>query len=146
MKLNIRQSDCQFFINEEQRKVVCVINNTQNLFLEFLRENSAILHLCAYYNQKNLYMPPRFVGVATCSKEDEWNEAVGKKLAFNRAKYNLNRSFFKRANSFVNNVDDALNELITAFNKYGECISKNQEAQCTWLSEKIGSKIELSKK
>jgi serine/threonine protein kinase HipA of HipAB toxin-antitoxin module len=88
-------------------------------------------------------MPDRIVGVATCDENDEWNEEIGKAIAFSRAKYKLHNSFFKRANTFANECGQALNKLIDSLNDYGEQLSANAEKREKWITEKVGSKVFL---
>lgn len=90
-------------------------------------------------------MPDRFVGVATCDENDEWDEEVGKSIAFSRAKYKLHNSFFKRANTFVNECDRTLSKLITSLNDYGEHLTLNAEKREKWITEKVGSEVFLGR-
>ena len=69
-------------------------------------------------------MPPRFVGIATCSPNDEWNEEIGRLIAFNRAKDKYNRSFFKHANNLMEEMDNYLNHVEDCFNNYGRKLSE----------------------
>ena len=133
MKLNITKNDARFVVNPEKRKVVCIIEDTAFLFVDFMQKNfkidvmglwedSTVSALC-----RRLEMPKRFVGIATCDPNDEWNEELGKLIAFSRAKDKLNTSFFKRADTYVNTVDTWLNDAMDLLNKYGEKITVSTE-------------------
>ena len=144
MKINVKptSNNVRFIVRPEQRKVICIISDTRWLLSNFVdlwrkrwdvpREIDEILE-----------MPNRFVGVATCDENDTWDEEVGRMIAFSRAKYKLHTSFFKRANTFVNECDSALNRLITNLNDYGERIGLNADKREAWITKKVGSKVFL---
>lgn len=121
----IKMSDCRFYVNEEERVVVCVIPNTGNMVENFIMENfdfkqiSIPFGLAYDYIEKHLRMPPSFMGKAVCAEGDEWNEEVGRKIAFLRAKDKCYKSFFRHANHFVQMVDRRLNDMIESFNTLG---------------------------
>lgn len=119
-------NDCLFFVNKEKRRVVCRINGTKYNFINFL---SALpeANFFDFFREgigEKLPMPNSFIGIATCSPDDEWDEELGKKIAYHRAKNNMNRSFFKRVNTFFNALDTRLDRLAETFDKYGEKLSK----------------------
>ena len=72
-------------------------------------------------------MPNRFIGIATCGPDDNWNEETERRIAYSRAKANLDKSFFKRARTYVNTVDDWLEDSVVKINRYGEKLSHNAE-------------------
>ena len=59
--------------------------------------------------------------------DDEWDEELGKMIAFSRAKDKCYRSFFKRANALVNAVDRRLNDMMTMFNEMGDKLNEKRE-------------------
>ena len=36
MKINIRPKDCRFIVDQEKRKVICIIDNTENKLFDFI--------------------------------------------------------------------------------------------------------------
>lgn len=142
MKINVKPTseNVRFVVKPERRKVVCIISNAKNYLEDFidLWKNG---WSAPWKVEDNLRMPDRFVGVATCDENDEWNEEIGKAIAFSRAKYKLHNSFFKRANTFVNECDRALAKLITSLNDYGEHLSMNADKREKWITEKVGSEV-----
>jgi len=144
MKINVKPTseNVRFIVQPERRKVVCIISNTKNYlgdFIDLWGNDWSV----PWKVEEILRMPDRFVGVATCDENDEWNEEIGKSIAFSRAKYKLHNSFFKRANTFVNECGRALNKLIDSLNDYGEQLSANAEKREKWITEKVGSKVFL---
>ena len=144
MKINVKPTseNVRFIIQPERRKVICIISNTKHYLGDFvdLWGNN----WCVPWKVEDiLRMPDRFVGVATCDENDEWDEEIGKSIAFSRAKYKLHNSFFKRANTFVNECDRTLTKLITSLNDYGEQLSANAEKREKWITEKVGSEVFL---
>lgn len=146
MKINVKPTseNVRFIVQPERRKVVCIISDTKFLLSDFVdlwrNEWDAPLNIT-----KIMQMPDRFVGVATCDENDEWDEEVGKSIAFSRAKYKLHNSFFKRANTFVNECDRALSKLITSLNDYGEHLTLNAEKREKWITEKVGYEVFLGR-
>lgn len=120
----VRPEDCKFHVNPEKRKVVCIIENTETMFLDFLEPMERLFFIHCQHVAK-YYLPNRFIGVATCSKDDEWNEQTGRLIAYSRAKDKLDKCFFKRANTLINDGDRALEEATSIFNNLGEKLSKN---------------------
>lgn len=129
---NIKPSDARYIINEDKKVVVCIVENTENLFRDFVDNNFRLGTHCDFPNHGrrlnlSLSMPNRFIGIARCSKDDEWSPELGKLIAFSRAKDNINTSFFKRANTYVNFIDKHLNIAVDTFNSLGQKLSKNTE-------------------
>ena len=138
---NIKPSDATYFINEEKKVVVCTIDKTQYLFINFVRENFKIWpnNICDdNFLWCKLIMPNKFTGVARCSESDEWNVETGKLIAFSRMKDNLNKSFFKRANTYVNFLDRAADEAADVLGKIGEKLSVNTEHRHNLIDSIIG--------
>lgn len=134
MRINIKRSDCKFIVKPEDKMVICIIDryNGENLkytLLNFIKvEALGSVDLYPYSKlMRKLEMPTSFIGKAVCSPDDEWNEEVGKKIAYSRAKNKFYTSFYKRANIYVQAVDNALNNLITKFNDLGAALEENKK-------------------
>lgn len=139
-KFNVRPSDCKFIVNKEKGIVTCIYDNSAEVFLRFIEENFKLKVFETWWLSKDLenfeakmYMPNRFVGIATCSKDDEWNEATGRAIAFSRMKDKLNRSFFKRAKTFFRTVDTWLDESVDLINEIGMKLENNQEKRHKYI-------------
>lgn len=141
MKFNITPEDCKFFVDETARKVACVYEHSKQLFVNFACDNFDManeLFLSKNKLYKKCLMPDRFIGVAMCGKDDEWDEQIGRLIAFSRMKDNLNRSFFKRANTYFNWIDAQLNQDADLVNKVGEKLSRNEEHRHAYIEKLIG--------
>lgn len=143
----IKMSDCRFYVNEEERTVVCVIPKTRNLVRHFIEDNFIFSDLSFFdalniWNgekfRKQLSLPDSFMGKAVCSKEDEWDEETGRLIAYSRAKDKCYRSFFKRANMFVQAVDRRLGDMIEKFNDFGLRLEDNRVGINQKIDEKLG--------
>ena len=138
----IKQSDCKFYVNEEERTVVCVIPNTEGMLEEYILENFGFpeFDFSSYWGKlrRKVKMPHSFMGKAVCSKDDEWNEEVGRLLAFSRAKDKCYKSFFKRANMYVQTIDRRLGDMISMFNDLGLKLETKKET----VESKIESLIQ----
>ena len=119
----IKMSDCKFYVNEAERTVVCVIPNTEYMLNDFISEhfsfNDCDIEEALYMSRGSYRMPKSFMGKAVCSKEDEWDEELGRMIAFSRAKDKCYKSFFRRANTLINTFDGRLGDMIMAFNTMG---------------------------
>ena len=131
----IKMSDCNFYVNEEKRTVVCVIPNTKQMLEEFFYEhfNFSDINMIdgiefSRKTEAQLWMPQYFTGKAVCSESDEWNEELGRLIAFNRARTKCYKSFFKRANKMVQAIDRRLGDMIDTFNDFGMKIDAKQTA------------------
>ena len=131
----IKMSDCKFYVDEEARVVICVIPETSYMLRDFIYDNFQFKDVdfwdATNWNMTDTtIMPHSFMGKAVCSKDDEWNEDTGRLIAYQRAKDKCYKSFFKRANTFVQAIDRRLNDIITAFNDMGDKLSdRNLEIQ-----------------
>lgn len=122
-RFNIHPEDCRYIVNEDKRKVICIIDDTEKLFINFADKNFEIPCDCTdtYFGNKTnlrpkLLMPKRFWGVATCDENDAWDEEIGKKIAFSKAKDKLNNSFVKRANLYIHTFDKYLDRAFKMLN------------------------------
>lgn len=147
MKFNVRPTDCKFVVNEEKKTVVCIYEGCQYTFIDFVEANCRFQPFyCVRNGQEPLdllyqkcFMPNRFIGVAKCGENDEWDEKTGRLIAFSRMKDNLNRSFFKRANTFFNTMDKWLDDAAALVNEIGEKLEVNQERRHKHIEDLIGT-------
>lgn len=150
MRFNVTIDDAKFFIDEEKKTVVCVIDDTENLFRDFAITN---FHICTDCDQaynfinrihdgestldEKMLMPNRFVGIAHCSENDEWDEKIGRTVAFSRAKDNLLKSFFKRAATYENFVADAAEQATVILDELWNKFESNTEHRYQYIEELI---------
>ena len=148
MKLTVTMEDATFYVQEDKGKVVCVIPNTQGMARRFLEDNSKISPECDYNYAlqngghgsklyKELEMPNRFVGVASCAEGDTFDEDLGRTIAFHKDK--LYKSMFKKFNMFVNEIDSYIDELTTVINNFGAKLSENSARREKYIQTLVGS-------
>ena len=159
MKMNgIKMSDCKFYVDKEARTVVCVIppiiakdgpeeTFTKHMLQDFVRDNFEGNDCDAcdglkYVFYDKLELPSSFMGKAVCAQGDEWDEELGKMIAFSRAKHKCYNSFFKRANLLVQTLDRRLGDMITAFNDLGLKLTDRHDALQAKIDEKMGKEKE----
>ena len=136
----IKMSDCRFYIDEEARTVVCVIPNTRDMVEDFIMDHFSFpeMEISAYSRlRKAIRMPYSFMGKAVCAEGDEWNEELGRLLAFSRAKDKCYKSFFKRANMYIQAIDRRLGDMINVFNDFGVKLGEKKDV----LEQKIDELI-----
>ena len=146
-RFNVKPEDCRYIVNEEKRKVICLIENTKYSFLNFANDNfvvspDSLSNPWGTITLPNLHdhllMPNRFCGIATCSDTDEWDEETGRLIAYSRAKDNLNKSFFKRANFFINTVDRHVNDAVNTLNRLGEKLEISTDRRHKKIIDAVG--------
>jgi len=142
----IKMKDCRFYVDEAARTVVCVIPNTKDMLINFIDDHFRwddidIYEALTCWNNnkffKKLRMPHSFMGKAVCAPEDEWNEELGRKIAFSKAKDKCYTSFFKRANTMVQAIDHRLNDMIEMFNDFGLKLEDKRQALQDQIDEVI---------
>lgn len=144
-RFNIRPDDCDYIVKEDERKVICILNDTSNVFIDFCINNLSLPLEGLWGNEKalaklfnELHMPKRFTGIATCFPTDEWNTETGKTIAFSHMKDKLNKSFFKRANLLVNTYDKWLDDAEAMLNELGYKLSVNTERRHEYIKSLLG--------
>ena len=137
----IKMSDCKFYVDENARVVICVIPNTRNMVRDFIAEHfrweDFDMDYIGYNFLSKIKMPSSFMGKAICAPEDKWDVETGKMIAFSRAKDKCYKSFFKRANTFVQRIDTRLGDIIEMFNNFGDKLDKKRIALQTQIDERV---------
>lgn len=135
------EQKCKYIVQPEKRKVICILNDTSHMFLNYVWDNIPI-NITGFWGdralERKMLMPARFVGIATCAPEDEFDEEFGRKLAYKRAKDKVDVSFFKRANLFIALCDEKLDEAAYKLNKLGYQMSKNAEHRDEVIANMLG--------
>lgn len=135
----IKMSDCRFYVNEDERTIICVIPNTHNMVEDFILQHFEFneIDFTAYGNlRKKIKMPYSFIGKAVCSTEDKWDEELGRMIAFSRAKDKCYKSFFKRANTYIQTVDRRLGDMIEILNDFGVKLSDKKDKLEAMIDDK----------
>jgi hypothetical protein len=140
MKHSIRKEDVTYVVRPEQKKVIAYIEDTQWMFTDFVDENypGSYAFWASESMADKLRMPNKFVGVATCGPDDVWDENVGRLIAFDRMKDNLNKSFFKRANTFVAEMEKRLDIFCDRVNGYGMKLETNMNRRKEIIKKILG--------
>ena len=151
MKFNITRDDAEFYVDKEKGVVVCVIDNTRDLFKQFALDNYRISYMCDeeynfihYINKgdstlsKKMDMPSRFTGIARLGEGDKWDEEVGCAIAFSRAKDALLQSFWKRVDTYFDTIYTWIEDAANMTDKLGEKFSINTEKRHNYIKELIG--------
>ena len=138
MKHSIKREDVKYFVNEEKRTVVAVLEGTACLFTDFMYDNNGPLPCRDYYKLDDRYsLPNRFVGIAKCSVNDEWNEQLGKLIAFDRLKEKVNNSFIKCANKYVEDIDNDINTFCRNTQAYLDKLASNSDRRKNLINQLI---------
>lgn len=138
MKHSIKREDVKYFVNEEKRTVVAVLEGTECLFVDFMYENNGPLPYRDYYELDDRYsLPNRFVGIAKCSANDEWNEQLGKLIAFDRLKEKVNNSFIKCANKYIEDMDEAIDTFCRNTKAYLVKLESNSDRRRNLINQLI---------
>lgn len=143
----IKMSDCKFYVDDLERVIVCVIPTTRNMVLDFIYDHFDFsdISLCdSMINswnklRKELEMPSSFIGKAKCAPEDEWDVDTGMLIAFSRAKDKCYKSFFKRANKFIQAIDRRLGDAISIFNDFGLKLEEKKDNLKQQITDRMPS-------
>ena len=130
--------DCHFIVKKEEGKVICIMEDTKFRAVNYFIANIRTALIDSYITKDKYLMPDRFVGIATCSANDEWDEQIGRTIAYNRALKKYSTSFFKHVNTMVHEVDDALDAFTAQCNKYGTSLSRSIQNNDEWVNKKMG--------
>ena len=144
MKHSIRKEDVKYVVNPEEKKVIAYIEGTQDMFIDFVFENYPSFAFSPWHSevfQRKLIMPNKFIGIATCGPDDVWDENIGRLIAFDRMKDNLNKSFFKRANTFVAEMEKRLDIFCERVNGYGEKLEINMNRRKAVIAKVLGDEV-----
>ena len=143
MKHSIRREDVEYVVRPEEKKVIAYIEGTKWMFFDFVCENYP--HFRAFWCDDplddKLAMPNKFIGIATCGPDDVWDENIGRLIAFDRMKDNLNKSFFKRANTFVAEMEKRLDIFCDRVNGYGEKLETNMNRRKAVIAKVLGDEV-----
>lgn len=138
------KEDVVYIVDEKNRKVVAYVEGTKYELIEFINENKGILPDEPFLNRDHkkfyeaLYLPNKFIGIATCGPNDEWNPEVGKLIAYHRMKSNLSKSFFKHAETYYREMLKKIEDTVDKIKDYGKKLSINYNRRVDMINEIVG--------
>ena len=137
----VSKEDVVYIVDEKKRKVVAYVEGTKYELVNFISENKGILpdwfDMPKLHNK--LLMPDKFVGIATCSPDDEWNPEIGKLIAYHRMKTNMSKSFFKHAETYYKLMLKKVDETVDLINIYGNKLTANYNRRIETINQTIGN-------
>lgn len=140
-RVSISPADVKFVCDKERGYVRAYVYDTEDFFIDFCITNFPKL-MYALYNTKEvkkLKMNRRFEGLARLSPDDKWDENLGKLIAFHRLKTKLNKSFFKKAQFFIDYIEGKTDKAVNVLNSYGERLSINSAHREKIIEEKLNA-------
>ena len=147
MNYHFSMEDCNFYVDEEKRTIACVLEDTKNMFTKFISDKLYLDPWSCRFNGADsykfvstLHMPNRFVGVAKCATEDEWDVELGKKIAYLRLREKVYRSFFNKARHYIDTLDDYLERSAIEINRMGTKLDKEMESRNQYIAEKLSER------
>lgn len=137
----VSKEDVVYIVDEKKRKVVAYVEGTKYELVNFISENKGILP--DWFDMPKLHdkllLPNKFIGIATCSPDDEWNPEIGKLIAYHRMKTNMSKSFFKHAETYYKLMLKKVNETVDLINVYGNKLTTNYNRRIETISQAIGN-------
>ena len=137
----VSKEDVVYIVDEKKRKVVAYVEGTKYELVNFISENKGILP--DWFDLPKLHdkllMPNKFIGIATCSPDDEWNPEIGKLIAYHRMKTNMSKSFFKHAETYYKLMLKKVDETIDLINIYGNKLTANYNRRIETINQTIGN-------
>ena len=126
MRINIKMKDCAFTIDRAHRRVICVIKISKSIAFDYLNNIESMLSMTIPDEvASRMYLPPSIVGIATCAEEDEWDEEIGKRVAYNKAKLNFVSKLYFAFNVYFSFANKTLGELAATCDILGSRMSAN---------------------
>ena len=105
----------RYFINEEKRTIVAVLDNCEGDLGERIRKVLKRHNTNFRYYESKTEMPDVFRGKARCNPQDTWDEAIGKKLAKERALEKYEKCWNRQLNLIVNQFEESVETLCEQF-------------------------------
>lgn len=136
MKIHVNPEDCKFIVKPEDRKVICIYYTRKLLAFDYMFYNFDSIW-CTGASDEMKKMNSYYSGIATCAPEDEWDEALGRKIAFYKMKKKFYTAFFKRINKYFEYMDKALDKAAMQCNQMGN----KWEMEIADLEAKIEEKL-----
>ena len=137
----VSKEDVVYIVDEKKCKVVAYVEGTKYELVNFISENKGILP--DWFDHPKLHnkllLPNKFVGIATCSPDDEWNPEIGKLIAYHRMKTNMSKSFFKHAETYYKLMLKKVNETVDLINVYGNKLTTNYNRRIETINQAVGS-------
>lgn len=100
----------EFKIDEKNRVVVCVITAKYDVAIRLCKYGLIDPEIEWKYFNSNI-KPCRYVGIAKCAPEDEWDITYGKKLAEYRASEKRMRDVNKKLSAAIEDIENKINNL-----------------------------------
>lgn len=134
----LRREDFHFAVDEDKKKVAVWVEGTQTYFIDFALDELPQFSDFIVDHFEELEMKSRYVATATCGENDEWDEEIGKLIAYDRVKEKLNISFFKRAKKLTDLLDKEVNKFVDTVNLYGTKLTVNTKRRKNIINQKVG--------
>ena len=106
----------KYYVNEDKRTVVCVIQSRKLDAVNFMEKTG--FEFLQFSDKAMQVMPTRFVGVARCSPEDKYDEHIGRLIAFDRAKEKYDMAFIHAVESMYDYQLNMLKQCEQRLDKY----------------------------
>ena len=136
---DIKPEDCVFIVNKEKRTVVCYVVDVKEQFVATVPYDfEDFVHADRCWSHKPKYLLNiKYCGIAKCAPDDEWDEEIGRHIAYHRMLHKFHKDFFRVASKFINTVDEQLRDYLEQVNSFGERCSRNYQRQLDWISERV---------
>lgn len=142
MEINISKNNCQFILKPEERKTICILAIPPNLLERYIRELNTKMPIIWTTNiVKLLQISLQYTGIATCSEEDEWDDEVGKDVAYIKAKQAFAADFISHAYSFFNFFTSAIQTMKDNCDALNEEWNKNLAFNIISVEKKLSKSI-----
>lgn len=126
MKISVSQNDCNYIVDKENRRIICLYRPPRNIVYTYLSVTCPYVHMLLtgkLYDQ--MALKSYYRGIAVCAEGDEWDEDFGKLVAFNKVREKYYNAVWRRVNHFFNWLDDSVNESARQFDYMGDKWNKS---------------------
>ena len=137
VKDNLREENCKFYVNKEKRTITCVYAPERCSSIVW-NDSYAFIDTVRMYDHDDLLdLKGHYAATAVCAPEDEWNECIGKRVAFLKVRKKFYKSYFNAVNKYITAMDKYMNNYVEIMNNFGARIENSIKHEEERLKEEI---------
>ena len=100
----------KYFINEKEKVVVAVMEDT-TFDVENLLFSKRVALPSIFYDKEAYWLKDKYVGIARCHKDDEFDLFLGKEIAKKRLLFNYYEDFTKKLYRYKKDVNERIENI-----------------------------------
>ena len=119
-----REKSIKYYVNEEKRTVVAVMEDTSNSVVDFILANNNNVNISTL-NEKKYQIKDKYLAKAVCHKDDVFDVEVGKEIAKYKVLFLHYKDFYNKVNEWVCNTQLEIKRMeLKSTEKYFSVVNK----------------------